>query len=123
VSTGTGPLGTYLVDGHGQTLYMFDDDTAKGSSACDGECAAAWPPLTTTQAPTAGENAAGVKLSTMTRADGSKQVLCGANPLYHSVMDTAAGQTNGQASAGKWWVLGMDCEPIREFTSSADSTG
>ena len=113
VTTATGPLGVYLVDHAGRTLYMFDGDITEGTSACNGGCAAAWPPLTTTGAPSAGENAAGARLSTITRADGSMQVVCGRHPLYYSASDTAPGQTNGQGSDGKWWVLGMNGEPIR----------
>ena len=37
--------GQALVDAKGMTLYVFDRDTA-GKSACNGQCAANWPPLT-----------------------------------------------------------------------------
>jgi predicted lipoprotein with Yx(FWY)xxD motif len=122
VSTATGPLGVYLVDHAGRTLYLFDGDTTEGMSACDGPCAAAWPPLTTTGAPSAGENAAGAGLSTITRSDGSMQVVYGRYPLYYFAGDTAPGQTNGQGSGGTWWVLGTNGEPIRNVAGSSALT-
>src|SRR5664279_2158742 len=38
VATTTGPLGTYLVDGHGRALYMFGPG-ADGTWSCIGACA------------------------------------------------------------------------------------
>src|ERR1700745_239239 len=38
-------LGTILVDGQGQTLYLFEKDKGMASS-CSGACASIWPPLT-----------------------------------------------------------------------------
>ena len=105
VATTNGALGVYLVDGAGRTLYMFDSDTA-GTSACYDGCATAWPPLTSTAAAAAGGSAAAAKLSTITRTDGSKQVVYGQHPLYYFAADTAAGQVTGQGTSpgnGGWW--------------------
>jgi len=44
VSTRKGQLGTFLVDGRGRTLYLFEKDTGK-RSRCSSACAQAWPPL------------------------------------------------------------------------------
>ena len=121
VATTNGALGVYLVDGQGRTLYMFDADTEEGKSACYGGCATAWPPLTTTGAPTASGSAAGGKLKTITRTDGSKQVVYGEYPLYYFDKDTAAGQTNGQAVGGTWWVVGSDGEPIKTAAGSGSA--
>src|SRR5664279_3401190 len=114
VGTTTGALGTYLVDGAGKTLYMFDtDQTAPGTSTCYNACATAWPPLETKGAATVTGTAAADKLSTITRTDGSTQVVYGEYPLYYWAKDTAAGQTTGQGVAGTWWVVGIDGEPIK----------
>ena len=121
VATTNGALGVYLVDGQGRTLYMFDADTEEGKSACYGGCATAWPPLTTTGAPTALGSAAGGKLKTITRTDGSKQVVYGEYPLYYFDKDTAAGQTDGQAVGGTWWVVGSDGEPIKTAAGSGSA--
>ena len=121
VATTNGALGVYLVDGQGRTLYMFDADTEEGKSACYGGCATAWPPLTTTGAPTASGSTAGDKLKTITRTDGSKQVVYGEYPLYYFDKDTAAGQTDGQAVGGTWWVVGSDGEPIKTAAGSGSA--
>ena len=45
LKTATSSLGTIVTDGKGMTLYMFDKDTKGGAtSACTGQCLAAWPP-------------------------------------------------------------------------------
>jgi predicted lipoprotein with Yx(FWY)xxD motif len=77
-------------------------------SACSGACASAWPPLTSTGAPSVTGSAKANELSTITRSDGTKQVTYATHPLYYYVGDTAPGQTNGQGSDGfgaKWWLV------------------
>jgi predicted lipoprotein with Yx(FWY)xxD motif len=114
VGTTSGALGVYLVDGDGKTLYMFDPDAAApGTSTCYNDCAKAWPPLLTSGAATTTGTAAADKLTTITRTDGSTQVVYGGYPLYYYAKDTAAGQTTGQAVGGKWWVVGADGVPIK----------
>src|SRR5262245_51227795 len=39
-------VGTVLTNSDGQTLYLFEADTGS-TSTCSGECAALWPPVTT----------------------------------------------------------------------------
>ena len=70
MSTETGELGTYLVEADGRTLYLFEKDTGT-TSTCSGACAAAWPPLVTTGAPTAGGAAEADLLGTTKREDGT----------------------------------------------------
>ena len=118
VATTTGPLGTYLVDGQGRTLYMFESD-ANGTSSCTGGCATTWSPLTGTGKPTASAGAQPDRLTTITRADGTRQVVYSTSPLYTYHQDTAPGQTNGQGSGGKWWVVGVDGKPIKTAAGSA----
>ena len=107
VETHSGPVGTYLTDGSGRTLYLFVADTG-GKSACSTACAKYWPPLTTTGSPTAAGTAKAAMLSTITRADGSKQVSYSGHPLYYFAGDAAAGDLKGQGVNGfgaKWWVV------------------
>lgn len=100
-------LGDILVDGDGRTLYLFEAD--KGTtSTCDGECAVAWPPLTTTGKPTAGDGVAASKLGTTKRSDGTTEVTYNGHPLYFYAGDSAPGDTNGQGIDGfgaEWYVL------------------
>lgn len=107
VMTISGSTATYLTDGTGKSLYLFAADTG-GKSACNGPCAAAWPPLTTTGSPSAGTGATAAMLTTIKRDDGSTQVVYNGHPLYYYGGDTAAGSTNGQglnAYGGLWWLV------------------
>ena len=120
VQTHDGPLGTYLTDSAGRTLYMFASDTAT-SSSCTSACANVWPPLTATGSPTAGGNVMGT-LTTITRSDGTKQVVYAGHPLYYFKGDSAAGATKGQGSNGfgaKWWVLSASGQPIESSGGAA----
>src|SRR5215207_2269649 len=81
-------LGKVLVDGKQRTLYLFEAD--KGTtSACDGACADAWPPLTTSGRPTAGPGVAAAKLGTAERSDGTTGVTYNGHPLYAFSGDSA----------------------------------
>jgi predicted lipoprotein with Yx(FWY)xxD motif len=115
-------LGSILVDSRGRALYLWRADTG-ATSTCSGACAAAWPPLLTTGAPTAGNGAKASLLGTTKRSDGTEQVTYNQHPLYLFTGDTAPGQTTGQGSAGfgaPWYVLAPGGNPI---TGSASANG
>lgn len=127
VSSTSGSLGVFLVDGQGRTLYMSNADP-QGTSGCYDACATAWPPLATTSPPTAAGAAAQKELSTAVRTDGTTQVLYAGHPLYTYSGDAAPGQTTGQGlnqQGGMWWVVGVDGTPIETSTaaSATASTG
>jgi predicted lipoprotein with Yx(FWY)xxD motif len=100
-------LGKVLVDGSGRTLYLFEAD--KGAmSKCDGACASAWPPLTTSGKPTAGAGVVAAKLGTARRADGTTGVTYDGHPLYTYAGDGAPGQTTGEGLTdygAPWYAL------------------
>ncbi|MFD8749843.1 hypothetical protein ACFV0O_02465 [Kitasatospora sp. NPDC059577] len=101
-------LGTILTDGQGRTVYLFEKD-GPSMSACDGTCAVAWPPLTTTGTPQAGSGVSAADLGTVTRADHSIEVTYHGHPLYYFAGDHAPGDTNGEGSnafGAGWYVLG-----------------
>jgi predicted lipoprotein with Yx(FWY)xxD motif len=107
VSTKTSSLGTFLVDGNGRTLYLWDADHGS-MSTCTAACAQAWPPLTTTATPKASGAVKASLLGTTKRADGSREVTYAGHPLYTFAGDTQAGQTTGQGSnsfGAPWWVV------------------
>ena len=88
-------LGHVVVNGSGRTLYIFEKDS-NGMSACNGACAAYWPPLVSNGKPVA---LAGVNQSlvgTTKRADGSEQVTYNGWPVYTFIGDKQAGQTSGE---------------------------
>lgn len=121
VSTISGSLGVFLVDGRGRTLYVFDADP-EGSSGCYDMCPTTWPPLATTGDPTAAGDAVAKELSTSTRTDGITQVLYGGRPLYTYAQEGAPGETTGQGltqQGGTWWVVGIDGTPIKSSAAAS----
>lgn len=90
-------LGTIVVDSEGFVLYRHKGDTDKPmASTCEGECAAAWPPV--------GEistDASGVKatVTSFKRGDGTVQSSLGCWPLYRFAKDTKPGEVTGHGGA------------------------
>jgi predicted lipoprotein with Yx(FWY)xxD motif len=90
-----------LTNARGFTLYWFAPDTVT-RSACNGNCAAYWPPVTGT--PSKGTGVPG-KLATIRRSDGTTQITYNGHPLYTYVGDTAPGQASGNnlnLNGGLW---------------------
>ena len=107
VSTKTSSLGTFLVDGQGRTLYLWDADHGPRST-CTAACAQAWPPLTTTGTPKASGAVKSSLLGTATRPDGSREVTYAGHPLYTYAGDTRPGQVTGEGSnsfGAPWWTV------------------
>jgi predicted lipoprotein with Yx(FWY)xxD motif len=123
--THTGPLGTYLTDSSGKTLYMFAPDTA-GKSVCNGPCATVWPPFTTTGTPVAGNGVTASMISTFARSDGNTQVVYNGHPLYYFQGDKSVGDTTGQginSDGGLWWVVDPTGNAIQSPAPSASPSG
>jgi predicted lipoprotein with Yx(FWY)xxD motif len=99
-----GTFGQAVVDAKGMSLYLFEKD-AGGKSACTGACTDAWPPAVVTGTPAAGAGLDATKLSTLTRDDGTKQLVYNGHPLYTFAGDAAAGQAGGQGSGGVWFLV------------------
>ena len=119
ISTQAGSAGAFLTDG-GRAVYLWAKD-GMNMSACSGACATAWPPVPATGTLTATGGAKASDLGTITRSDGTKQVTYDGHPLYYFVGDSAAGQTNGQASdnfGAKWWLV---ASTGAEITASSDT--
>jgi len=122
VSTHSSPAGTYLTDGKGRTLYLWQADTSSTSN-CSGPCAKVWAPYTTSGSPRATGGAQQSMLSTTSRSDGSTQVTYAGHPLYYYQHDKSAGDMQGQGSnefGSKWWVVGPDGSAI---TASSMGSG
>lgn len=99
-------LGTIVVDGEGFTLYTFKGDDLN-SSSCAGECAVTWPPL---PAPPDGPRVSIALISiayvgTITREDGTSQVVYEGKPLYYYYNDKNPGDVRGQGIDGQWSVV------------------
>ena len=125
VAEHSGPMGTFLTDSSGKTLYMFTSDTAS-KSTCSGACTNLWPPLTTAGTAMASGGADTAKLGTIARSDGTTQVTYAGHPLYYYKGDSAAGATSGQGRSdfgAKWWLLAPSGSPITGSGSASPSGG
>lgn len=100
----SGPIGTYVVDASGRSLYLFTKDSAR-KSACTGSCAKTWPPYLTSGKPSAGPGISRSKLGTIKRGNGSTQVTYNGHPLYRYAADRAKGQTRGHGVASTWYLV------------------
>lgn len=100
---GTPPLamkGGMLVDAKGMTVYTFDRDVAgSGKSACNGPCAAKWPPVLAN-----GNDKASGDYTVVARDDGQHQWAYKGKPLYTWVSDKQPGETSGD-NVGKVWHI------------------
>ena len=106
-------LGKILVGADGKTLYVFTADSG-GKSACNGDCATAWPPLIGDGAPTLGAGLDAEDFATIKRDDGSSQVTFYGMPVYYFAADAAAGDTKGQGLLSKWYVVDGDGKMIKK---------
>ena len=100
-ATINGKAETILTNAQGMTLYYFTPDT-KTTAACTSGCTGTWPPLLATGSVTLISTAPG-QLTTATTTNGT-QIQYNGHFLYTYAGDSAAGQTNGQGIAGKWFV-------------------
>ncbi|MCQ0090290.1 hypothetical protein [Roseovarius sp. M141] len=106
------PVGRYLADSEGLSLYMLEADTqgvggTEAVSTCSDKCTEEWPPLTTSGEPQAGEQLDASLLSSIEREDGSMQVTYNGWPLYHYHDDKESGDMSGQDVHDDWggWYL------------------
>jgi predicted lipoprotein with Yx(FWY)xxD motif len=125
ITTAKSSAGTVLTTGSGRAVYLWVKDTGDMSN-CDGACAGAWPPVTTTATATASGGAMASDIGTITRSDGTKQVTYDGHPLYYFSGDSGPGTASGQGSDGfgaKWWLVaptGSDVTAsVSTFTASA----
>jgi predicted lipoprotein with Yx(FWY)xxD motif len=89
-----------LANSAGMTLYTFDKDaTGSGKSACNGPCAANWPPLMA-----AADSSASGDYTIITRDDGGKQWAYKGKPLYLWVKDARPGDKSGDGFNNAWRV-------------------
>lgn len=122
VVTRTGPLGSYLTDGTGKTLYMFASDTPT-KSTCTGACLTYWPPLSGKAKAGAGVTAS--KFGTIKGTTGASQVTYAGHPLYYFAQDSKPGDMHGQGSSNfgaKWWILTPSGQPIERTATAMPSS-
>jgi predicted lipoprotein with Yx(FWY)xxD motif len=122
LATGSTKLGTIVVDGKGDTVYLYTKDTANsGKSTCTGQCATMWPAVTTTSANPTVKGVTGT-VGTIKRSDGTMQVTLNGWPLYTFASDSAAGDTSGQKVLGVWFVVSPSGSKVTASAPSGTSS-
>ncbi len=126
VETKHGKLGTILAAGPKKlTVYLFEKDQGT-TSACEGACAKAWPPVTTEGKPLAAGSAVSADLGTTKRSDGTEQVTYKGHPLYFFEEDKDSGDSYGQGSTAfgaGWYVMKPSGKKVDDDSDSGDDKG
>ncbi|MFJ5547657.1 SCO0930 family lipoprotein [Streptomyces sp. NPDC093225] len=116
-------VGTVVTDGAGATLYRFDKDSAAPPrSACDGDCAEAWPPVPAGDA-TAAAGVDAALLGEVLRSDGTRQLTLGGWPVYRYAKDTKPGEAKGEGVGGTWHALAPDGKKAKDAGAAGGSSG
>jgi predicted lipoprotein with Yx(FWY)xxD motif len=123
LATGKTSLGTIVVNSKGDTVYVFDSDTANsGKSTCYDGCASTWPAVTTTSSTPDVKGVTGT-VGTITRTDGTTQVTLDGMPLYTYSGDSAAGDVQGQGMGNTWYAVSPSGTQVTKAPSSSSSGG
>lgn len=120
----SGPLGHYLTDASGRTVYLFTADQTNKSN-CSMSCLAIWQPFVTTGAPKAGSGVKASMLGTTKAKDGKLMVTYKGQPLYFYSSDSAPGQTSGQGLntfGGHWYLVTPSGSAITGGASSGSGS-
>jgi predicted lipoprotein with Yx(FWY)xxD motif len=107
--------GSFLVDGRGHTLYLFERDD-KGESYCNGACAAVWPPFEAKSQPHGMGGVPASALGSIKRDDGERQVTYQGHPLYYYAADASTpGKAKGEAVhqfGAEWYLVDRNGKPV-----------
>jgi predicted lipoprotein with Yx(FWY)xxD motif len=123
-------VGTVLVNGQGQTLYMLTSEKA-GKITCTqaNGCTQAWPETLLANGMTTAKAGSGVQaslLGTVKDASGNLEVTYNHWPLYTFSGDPGSGVAKGQgltSFGGTWYVLNGSGNPVTSSQSGNASSG
>jgi predicted lipoprotein with Yx(FWY)xxD motif len=123
-------VGTVLVNGQGQTLYMLTSEKG-GKITCTqaNGCTQAWPETLLANGATAATAGSGVQsslLGTVKDASGNLEVTYNHWPLYTFSGDSGPGVAKGQgltSFGGTWYVLSGSGNPVTSSQSGTASSG
>jgi predicted lipoprotein with Yx(FWY)xxD motif len=88
-------VGKILVDGSGNTVYLFTHDKRNRDTCVKiSGCTGTWPVLKTKGKPAAGTGVRSSLLGTITLAQGVRQVTYAGHPLYGYAFSAGAGDTS-----------------------------
>jgi predicted lipoprotein with Yx(FWY)xxD motif len=103
-------LGWVLAEASGMVVYTYGGDTKGGSPTCTGGCAAVWPAVTGLPLAGPADTLPGT-LSTVTMANGAKQITYNGFPL-HTLKGAGALSTKGEGIGGKWHVIKLSSKDV-----------
>lgn len=115
-------FGQYLTTAEGQPIYLFTTDTQgtgdqEAQISCTSEaCLDAWPLVTTSGEPQAGE-AVDASLLGTTNYEGQQVVTYDGWPLYYFARDEGAEEPQGNdihSFGGEWYLVTPSGEPVHE---------
>jgi predicted lipoprotein with Yx(FWY)xxD motif len=123
-------VGTVLVNGQSQTLYMLTSEKG-GKITCTraNGCTQAWPETLLTNGATTAKAGSGVQaslLGTVKDASGNLEVTYNHWPLYTFSGDSGSGVAKGQgltSFGGTWYVLNGSGNPVTSSQSGNASSG
>ena len=123
-------VGTVLVNGQGQTLYMLTSEKG-GKITCTDQtgCTKIWPDTELPKGVTAAKAGSGIQaslLGTVKDEDGSRYVTYNHWPLYTFSGDSGSGQAKGEGITnfgGTWYVLNVAGAPVTSRSASSPSAG
>ena len=123
-------VGTVLVNGQGQTLYMLTSEQG-GKITCTqaNGCTQTWPETLLTSGGTTAKAGSGVQsslLGTVKDASGNLEVTYNHWPLYTFSGDSGPGVAKGQgltSFGGTWYVLSGSGNPVTSSQSGTASSG
>ena len=122
-------VGTVLVNGQGQTLYLLTSEKG-GKITCTAAngCTQAWPETVVSSgtAATAGSGVQSSLLGTVKDASGKLEVTYNHWPLYTFSGDSGPGVAKGQGISnfgGTWYVLNSSGNPVTSTQSSSSGGG
>ena len=111
--------GEYLTDGDGRAFYLFTTDKpagadAAGISCTSEECLKAWPLVTTSVAPQAGDMVDASLIGTINYG-GESVVTYNRWPLYYFAKDEGADEPQGhdiESFGGEWYLVQPSGEKV-----------
>lgn len=120
LSTRSTSYGKILVDGKGDTVYLWaKDKRGAKTSACNKSCRAVWPFVLVKGKPTAGPGVNKKLLGTI-KVEGGEEATYNGWPLYTFASDARPGQLKGEGNTtfgGPWWIVAPSGKAITKKQS------
>jgi predicted lipoprotein with Yx(FWY)xxD motif len=91
-----------LANSFNKTLYVFDVDQGKATSACNGGCSEIWPPYILSAAESAAVKA---PFGVVQRTSQQPQLTFNGRPVYTYAFDREAGDDQGNGLGNVWHYI------------------